>query len=179
MENTMGKKMKTDIFQKISPSVSDSASSKIAYDTVSSIPSDLPESEKVEATGSSSAGGFAAPLFGDMKEQDDNPENTNYDFYKEIYDPNTKSLIAAYKIVNDTNEKFIEVLNIHETYAENRSFVDKKIPYDIKIFKFRLPKSQIDILDEETGKEGFKFIRIPYWLVKKEPEQATIKNKRQ
>jgi hypothetical protein len=178
MENTIGKKIASDVFSKIASEYSGNKTLQNSYsDFKSSVTKELPESEKVEATGSSSAGGFAAPLFGDMKEQGDNSESTNYNFFKEIYDPNTKSLIAAYKIVNDTNEKFIEVLNIHEIYTEDKTFFDKKFPYDIKIFKFRLPKSQIEILDEETGKEGFKFIRIPYWLVKKEPEQYKIKRK--
>jgi hypothetical protein len=30
-------------------------------------------------------------------------------------------------------------------------------------------------LDDDTGFEGFKFIKIPYWLVKKDPQQYKIK----
>jgi hypothetical protein len=69
MENTMGNKMKKNIFANLSSSITDGNSSKIAYNTVNTFPTNLPESEKTEATGSSSAGGFSAPLFGDMKEK--------------------------------------------------------------------------------------------------------------
>jgi hypothetical protein len=176
MENTIGKKIKDNIAKVVGPKVQDAQSAEIFSTTMNKFPSELPESEKNEATGASSAGGYSAPLFGDMKEEE--TKNTgDLDFYKSKYNSDDNSFTAAYKIIDDTPEKFIEVLNIHEIYVEGKTFFDKKFPYDIKIFKFRLPKSQIEILDEETGKEGFKFIRIPYWLVKKEPEQYKIKRK--
>jgi hypothetical protein len=164
------------------PDLNKNISNKFVQDTLSNIKKyELISSydinyENKEATASGGSGQYSAPLFGDMKEEE--TKNTgDLDFYKSKYNSDDNSFTAAYKIIDDTPEKFIEVLNIHEIYVEGKTFFDKKFPYDIKIFKFRLPKSQIEILDEETGKEGFKFIRIPYWLVKKEPEQYKIKRK--
>lgn len=173
MENTIGKKMKTDIFQKLSSDITDSNSSKIVYDTVGAIPSDLPESEKIEAAGASSAGGYSAPLFGDMTEEETN-NTKDLDFYKKTKDYDKKTITAAYKIIG-IKDKVIEVLNIQESENNNSMFVSGHIPYTIKIYKFRLPISQIKILDDDTKHEGFKFIEIPYWLVKKSPEQYDIK----
>jgi hypothetical protein len=130
--------------------------------------------ENIEATGAASAGGYSAPLFGDMKEDEETKNTETPNFYKSIYNPDDKSYIAAYKIIDDSSDKFIEVLNIHENEV-GRIYMDGKETYEISIFRFRLPKSQIQILDDDTGFEGFKFIKIPYWLVKKDPTQYKIK----
>jgi hypothetical protein len=37
----------------------------------------------------------------------------------------------------------------------------------LNVKKVKLPKSQIEILSDVEGKEGFNFIKIPYWLYKK------------
>jgi hypothetical protein len=174
MENTMGKQIANKVFTQVASDYSGNKSIQTAYSNFKNqISKELPESEKIEATGSSSAGGFSAPLFGDMKEQDDE-NKTELDFFNGVYDPESKSYIGAYKIIDDTSEKVIEVLNIQEIDNQKANFFDKKIPYTIKISKFRLPKSQIKILDDETGYEGFKFIKIPYWLYKKESDQFKI-----
>lgn len=170
----MGKQIANKVFTQVASDYSGNKSIQTAYSNFKNqISKELPESEKIEATGSSSAGGFSAPLFGDMKEQDDE-NKTELDFFNGVYDPESKSYIGAYKIIDDTSEKVIEVLNIQEIDNQKANFFDKKIPYTIKISKFRLPKSQIKILDDETGYEGFKFIKIPYWLYKKESDQFKI-----
>jgi hypothetical protein len=173
MENSMGKKIKQDLNSKLTSKITDAQSSAMGSDILNSFPSDLPESEKIEATGASSAGGYTAPLFGDMKE-DENEQSTDLTFYKSKFNPDDKSFTAAYKIIDDTSEKFVEVMNIQEIEDLRKMFVSKKKAYTIRIFKFKLPKSQITISDENTGFEGFKFIKIPYWLVKKNPEQHRI-----
>jgi hypothetical protein len=174
MENTIGKNIKTKLMQDLGPKIQDSDSAATVLDTVKKIPSDLPESEKVEATGAASAGGYSAPLFGDMKEDEETKNTETPNFYKSVFKEDDKSYIAAYKIIDDSSNKFIEVLNIQENEV-GRMFFDKKETYVISIHKFRLPKSQIKILDDDTGFEGFKFIKIPYWLVKKDPQQYKIK----
>ena len=134
----------------------------------------LKKYENMEASDSSAAGEYSRSLFGDMNENEETTGQTGYDFYKSVYNPDDKSFTAAYKIVNDSSDKFIEVLNIQENEV-GRMFFDKKETYVISIYKFRLPKSQIKILDEDTGFKGFKFIKIPYWLVKEDPLQYKIK----
>jgi hypothetical protein len=141
-------------------------SSKVVQDIFKSV-------ETKEATASGGSGQYSAPLFGDMKE-DDNQKSTDLTFYKSKYNSDDNSFTAAYKIIDDTSEKVIEVMNIQEIEDLKRMFASGKKPYTIRIFKFKLPISQITILDENTGFEGFKFIKIPYWLVKKNPEQYKI-----
>jgi len=172
MENSMGKKIKQDLNSKLTSKVTDAQSSAMVSDILNSFPSDLPESEKIEATGASSAGGYTAPLFGDMKEQDE--QTSDLTFYKSKFNSEDNSFTAAYKIIDNSSEKVIEVLNIQEIKNENRMFFDKKKSYKIRIHKFRIPKSQVTILDDDAGFEGFKFIKIPYWLVKKNPDQFKI-----
>ena len=174
MKNQFADTIKSGIFKQLGPLVNSSSSSKIMSKYINSIPSDIKETEKVEATGAASAGGYSAPLFGDMKEDEEAKNTETPNFYKSIFNADDKSYTAAYKIVDDSSDKFIEVLNIQENEV-GRMFFDKKETYVISIHKFRLPKSQIKILDDDTGFEGFKFIKIPYWLVKKDPQQYKIK----
>ena len=152
------------------PDLNKNASNKFVQDTLSNIK----KYENKEATASGGSGQYSAPLFGDMKEENEG-NLTELNFNKSTFDPNNKTFTAAYKIIDDSQEKFIEVLNIQETEYKNLMFVSGHIAYTIKIYKFRLPKSQIKILEDDTKHEGFKFIEIPYWLVKKEPEQYKIK----
>ncbi len=142
--------------------------------SVSAMLSDIKKYENKEATASGGSGQYSAPLFGDMKENDEEKNGQELNFYKSVYNPDDKSYVAAYKIIDDSSDKFIEVLNIHENEV-GRIYMDGKETYEISIFKFKLPKSQIKILDEDTGFSGFKFIKIPYWLVKKDPTQYKIK----
>ena len=146
----------------------------ISNPSVSAMLSDIKKYENKEATASGGSGQYSAPLFGDMKENDEEKNGQELNFYKSVYNPDDKSYVAAYKIIDDSSDKFIEVLNIHENEV-GRIYMDGKETYEISIFKFKLPKSQIKILDEDTGFSGFKFIKIPYWLVKKDPTQYKIK----
>jgi len=152
------------------PEFNKNASSPVATQMLS----DIKKYENKEATASGGSGQFSAPLFGEMKEDKDSENAEKPNFHKSTYNPDDKSYIAAYKIVDDSSDKFIEVLNIHENEV-GRNFMDGKETYEISIHKFKLPKSQIKILDDNTGFEGFKFIKIPYWLVKKDPTQYKIK----
>jgi len=152
------------------PEFNKNASSPVATQMLS----DIKKYENKEATASGGSGQFSAPLFGEMKEDKDSENAEKPNFHKSTYNPDDKSYIAAYKIVDDSSDKFIEVLNIHENEV-GRNFMDGKETYEISIHKFKLPKSQIKILDDNTGFEGFKFIQIPYWLVKKDPTQYKIK----
>lgn len=146
----------------------------ISNPSVSAMLSDIKKYENKEATASGGSGQYSAPLFGDMKENDEEKNGQELNFYKSVYNPDDKSYVAAYKIIDDSSDKFIEVLNIHENEV-GRIYMDGKETYEISVFKFKLPKSQIKILDEDTGFSGFKFIKIPYWLVKKDPTQYKIK----
>jgi len=154
------------------PDLNKNISNKFVQDTLSNIK----KYENKEATASGGSGQYSEPLFGDMKEEE--TENIrDLDFYKSTSDKDKKTFTAAYKIVND-KDKVIEVLNIQETENDNLMFVDGSVPYTIKIHKFRLPKSQIKILEDDTKHEGFKFIEIPFWLVSKNYEQYVVNKKR-
>jgi hypothetical protein len=95
MENTIGKNIKTKLMQDLGPKIQDSDSAATVFDTVKKIPSDLPESEKVEATGAASAGGYSAPLFGDMKE-DEETKNTEKITKAETKEATGSSSAGAY-----------------------------------------------------------------------------------
>jgi hypothetical protein len=101
-------------------------------------------------------------------------EDLTPDFNKTVYNPDDKSVIGAYMIVGET-EKMIEVLNIHEQLDNAGLFMDGAESYNIHIFFNKLPKSQIEILGPVEGKEGFVYIKIPYWLYKKNVEGLGIK----
>lgn len=101
-------------------------------------------------------------------------EDLTPDFNKTVYNPDDKSVIGAYMIVGET-EKMIEVLNIHEQLDNAGLFMDGAESYNIHIFFSKLPKSQIEILGPVEGKNGFVFIKIPYWLFKKDSKSLSIK----
>ena len=99
---------------------------------------------------------------------------TTPDFNQSVYIPEDKSIIGAYMIVGET-EKMIEVLNIQEQLDNTGLFMDGAESYNIHIYFSKLPKSQIEILGPVEGKEGFVFIKIPYWLFKKDSKSLSIK----
>jgi hypothetical protein len=104
-------------------------------------------------------------------------ENTNDvvpDFNKLVYNPEDKSMVGAYMVTGD-NGKMIDVLNIREELDRAGLFLDGAESYNIDIRFSKLPKSQIEILGPVEGKEGFDYIKIPYWLYKKMPEELNIK----
>jgi hypothetical protein len=100
--------------------------------------------------------------------------DTTPNFNKLVYIPEEKAVIGAYMIVGDTG-KMIDVLNIHEQLDNAGLFMDGAEAYNIHIFFSKLPKSQIKILGSVEGKEGFEFIKIPYWLYKKMSKELSIK----
>jgi hypothetical protein len=102
-------------------------------------------------------------VMGVIVEQED---SSMFNFNKITFIPEDKSIIGAYMITGE-DEKTIEVLNIKETHPENKYYMDGSKVYYLTVKKARLPKSQIEILTDVEGKEGFDFIKIPYWLYKK------------
>jgi hypothetical protein len=100
--------------------------------------------------------------------------DTTPNFNKLVYLPEEKAVIGAYMIVGDTG-KMIDVLNIHEQLDNAGVFMDGAESYNIRIFFSKLPKSQIEILGPVEGKEGFEYIKIPYWLYKKMSKELSIK----
>lgn len=109
----------------------------------------------------------------DMEPGESTP-NLSPDFYKTVFNPEDKSLIAAYMITGET-DKMVEILNIKEFKSEKGMYMDGSDPYTIQIYRTKLPKSQIEILNPVEGKEGFDFIKMPYWLFKKMPTELAIK----
>lgn len=113
-----------------------------------------------------------------INEQEDDsigePKDLTPDFNKSVYNPDDKSIIAAYMITNDL-PNMIEVLNIQENLDNSGLFMDGAESYNIDIHFSKLPKSQIEILGDVPGKEGFVFIKIPYWLYKKNPKDLSIR----
>jgi hypothetical protein len=106
--------------------------------------------------------------------EQEEPVDTTPDFNKLVYLPEEKAMIGAYMIVNET-EKMIEVLNIHEQLDNSGLFMDGAESYNIHIYFSKLPKSQVEILGPVEGKEGFVYIKIPYWLYKKAGKELSIK----
>jgi hypothetical protein len=102
-------------------------------------------------------------VMGVILEQEDSPM---FNFNKTTFIPEDKSIVGAYMITGE-DEKTIEVLNIKEIHLEDKFYMDGAKVYHLSVKKARLPKSQIKILNNVDGKEGFNFIKIPYWLYKK------------
>jgi len=100
--------------------------------------------------------------------------DTTPNFNKLVYLPEEKAMIGAYMVVGD-NGKMIDVLNINEVLDNTGLFMDNAESYNIHIFFSKLPKSQIKMLGPVEGKEGFEFIKIPYWLYKKMSKELSIK----
>lgn len=113
-----------------------------------------------------------------INEQEETPtEESNElspDFYKTVFNPEDKSLIGAYMITGET-DKMIEILNIKEFKSDKGLYMDGADPYTIQIYRTKLPKSQIEILGPVEGKEGFEFIKMPYWLYKKMQTELGVK----
>jgi hypothetical protein len=114
------------------------------------------------------------PLPSRINESDEEVVDTTPDFNKLVYLPEERAMIGAYMIVGDS-DKMIDVLNIHEQLDNAGLFMDGAESYNIHIFFSKLPKSQIEILGPVEGKEGFEYIKIPYWLYKKMSKELSIK----
>ena len=108
-----------------------------------------------------------------LREETENTSfNDSFDFNNSIYLSETKSVVAPYMIVGE-DDKTISVLNIKEIMRD--IFRDDAYGYDITIHKVKLPKSQIEVLSDVENKEGFKYIKIPYWLFKNNFADLEIK----
>lgn len=106
--------------------------------------------------------------------EQEEPVDTTPDFNKLVYLPEEKAVVGAYMIVGES-DKMIDILNIHEQLDNSGLFMDGAESYNIYIYFSKLPKSQIEILGPVEGKEGFVFIKIPYWLYKKMFKELSIK----
>lgn len=113
-------------------------------------------------------------IMGVIKEDETSTTDLTPNFFKTTYIPEDKSIIGAYTITNET-DNMIEVLNIKETLTDKGVYMDGADPYIINISKVKLPKSQIEIIGDVEGKEGFKYIKIPYWLFKKLSTDLNVK----
>jgi hypothetical protein len=113
-----------------------------------------------------------------INEQEEEPQeetpDLSPDFNKTVFNPEDKSIVGAYMITNEF-PNMIEVLNIREVLDYTGLFMDGAESYNIQIKFAKLPKSQIEILGDVPGKDGFVFIKMPYWLYKKNPESLSVK----
>lgn len=96
-------------------------------------------------------------------------DDLELDFNKAEYLADEKAIIAAYFITKQ-NEKSIEILNIKEFAADTATFMDNARPYSVTFHKGTLPTSQIEIMEEVVDREGFFYVKVPYWLYKEKPE---------
>lgn len=108
--------------------------------------------------------------------QDTDYGDLKLDFYKTTYIPEDKSIIGAYFIA-DKNDKTIKLLNVKENIKEGSVFFDNTYIYRIIPEYITLPASQVQILSEVEYRNGFFYIKIPYWLYKKNMIELEIKRK--
>lgn len=102
----------------------------------------------------------------------DNDFGQLYDFNKCVYLPEEKSIVGAYMVIGET-EKLLTLLNIREV-GRDMIFFDNAKSYDITIHRVSLPKSSVTVLDSVEGKEGFNFVKIPYYLYKNNIDDLTV-----
>ena len=152
------------------------------------------DGETTEATGAGSAGGFEAPLFSEPKKNtlfqpgtetkittkpeggpvNEQEETTvEYDFNKGLYEPETKTYVGAYMVGEETPRQ-LEVYNIKQYPDRDSVYASNHTPYSMTLHKSLLPLSQIEVIGDVPGKEGFKFIRMPYWFFKKNQNDLAI-----
>jgi hypothetical protein len=110
----------------------------------------------------------------EQEEEEEQTSDLSPDFYKTVFNPEDKSLIGAYMITGET-DKMVDILNIKEYKSDKGMYMDGADPYTIQIYRTKLPKSQIEILGPVDDKEGFEFIKMPYWLFKKMPTELSVK----
>ena len=101
---------------------------------------------------------------------DDIDVELNFD--EAIYLGGEKAIIAAYFIAGE-DDNYLDVINVKELASQTATFADAT-PYSVTIHYTKIPKNKIEILDTVDGKEGFSFIKLPYWLYKENPD-LTIK----
>lgn len=144
MENTMGLKIKDSIAKVVGPKVQDAQSAEIFSTTMNKFPSQLPE-----------------------QDEESTEPKLNLSYYKSQYLPEEKSFIGSYIVSDDSQSNTIEIINIIENEFDSRMFVDGARPFNIEIHKIKLPKSQVEIIGDVEGYEPFKYVKLPYWLYKK------------
>ena len=112
-----------------------------------------------------------ATFFSDYKPLDKHiyRDDIEFDFDKATYLSDERAIIGAYFITKE-NEKSVEILNIKEFAADSATFMDNARPYSVTFHKGVYPTSQIAILGPVPEKEGFFYIKVPYWLYKENPE---------
>jgi len=96
---------------------------------------------------------------------------TERDFDKAVYSPEDKSIIGAYMITSGGSS--IGILNIKEKIGRG-IFMDNRLSYDVSIHRVNLDRSKIEILEDVPGKEGFNYIKIPYYLYKENKDNLEI-----
>jgi hypothetical protein len=88
------------------------------------------------------------------------------DFYKKVYHPEDKTVDAWYYIKSETPTQ-TTVLNVQERETAGRVWASGDIDYRLSVKEIKLPKSQIQVLSHDENRPGYFFIKIPYWLFKK------------
>lgn len=97
-------------------------------------------------------------------------EKKGYDFYNSEYIMEDKSIIGAY-FITKRSDKSIEILNLQEKISRTGLYMDGADPYTITtVGRVSLPTSQITIIGPVEDREGFFYIKMPYWIYKKSPE---------
>jgi hypothetical protein len=111
-----------------------------------------------------------------IPEQEEESTKPTYDlsYYKSLYVPEEKSFIGSYIVSDESQSNTIEIINVIENEFESRMFVDGARPFTIEIHKIKLPKSQVEIIGDVEGYEPFKYVKLPYWLYKKNKDILKI-----
>ena len=102
------------------------------------------------------------------KDKDIYRDDIELDFNKSVYIADEKAIIGAFYIKKETDKAY-EILNIKE-YQRDSVFMDGANPYSVSIHTTFLPKSQCKIIKPVEGKEGFFYIKVPYWLYKEKTD---------
>jgi hypothetical protein len=102
------------------------------------------------------------------KDKDIYRDDIELDFNKSVYIADEKAIIGAFYIKKETDKAY-EILNIKE-YQRDSVFMDGADPYSVSIHTTFLPKSQCKIIKPVESKEGFFYIKVPYWLYKEKTD---------
>ena len=102
-------------------------------------------------------------LLNSIKEQTENNP-----LFKSTYNPEDKSVIVSYYVMDETPNSFI-VVNPKE-YKKPTEWADGAQDYDLKFDIAQLPKSKTEVMGSIPDFPQFKIFKIPYWLYKKEPK---------
>jgi hypothetical protein len=95
-----------------------------------------------------------------------NENSVDFDFYKSKYIEDEKSIICAY-YVDKIDDRSITIINLQENEMEDRVSLAGNIFYWVNPVIVRIATSQLEIISDVPGKENYKFVKIPYWLYKR------------